>query len=200
MINFPVQVYTQRLVKHKLDVYVPIIHGLTNATAQYRINTSIMQAVNKMIQNQGYDENPDTEVSGYYEIKNNQRGILSLTLVNFAYSGGAHGITVTKSLTFDTQTGKKYKLKELFNEDSDYVKVLSDFVGKQIKDRDIPLISEYKGISPEQDFYIADKSLVLFFQLYDLTPYVYGFPFFPISVYDIQPIVKEDGPLGEMIS
>jgi hypothetical protein len=56
----------------------------------------------------------------------------------------------------------------------------------------------FKGISPEQDYYIADKALVLFFQLYELTAYAYGFPYFPISIYDLQTIIDEQGPLGKM--
>ena len=36
--------------------------------------------------------------------------------------------------------------------------------------------------------------------LYELTPSVYGFPMFPISVYDIQDIIDENGPLGRLIA
>jgi hypothetical protein len=37
------------------------------------------------------------------------------------------------------------------------------------------------------------------YQLYELTPYVFGFPQFPISVYEIQDIIREDAPLGVML-
>ena len=47
-----------------------------------------------------------TIIDGSYEIKNNQRGILSLSLVGLADFGGAHPITITYSLTMDTATGK----------------------------------------------------------------------------------------------
>ncbi|WP_368073024.1 RsiV family protein [Virgibacillus salinus] len=53
-------------------------------------------------------------------------------------------------------------------------------------------------MQPDQDFYIADKALVIYFQLYEITPYVFGFPMFPISVYAIKDIINEDGPLGRM--
>ena len=45
-------------------------------------------------------------LSAYYEIKNNQRGILSILLTVYTFSGGAHGLTVCKSITFDVTTGK----------------------------------------------------------------------------------------------
>jgi hypothetical protein len=69
---------------------------------------------------------------------------------------------------------------------------------EQIVERKIQLITDFTVIKPNQDYYIADKSLVIYFQLYEITPYVYGFPMFPISVYDIQNIIDEMGPLGRM--
>ncbi|MFB4475682.1 RsiV family protein, partial [Oceanobacillus caeni] len=59
-------------------------------------------------------------------------------------------------------------------------------------------ITEFTKIEPNQYFYIADKTLVIYFQLYELAPYAFGFPMFPISVYDIQDIIDEEGPLGRM--
>lgn len=79
------------------------------------------------------------------------------------------------------------------------MKKLSDIVLKQIKEREIDLLGEFKPVKPNQDYYIADKSLVIYYQLYEITPYVFGFPQFPISVYEIQDIINEDGPLGVML-
>ncbi|WP_231505605.1 RsiV family protein [Bacillus sp. EB01] len=56
-------------------------------------------------------------------------------------------------------------------------------VAAQIKERSIMTLEPFTGIKPNQDYYIADKAIVLFFQLYDLAPYAYGFPYFPISIY-----------------
>ncbi|MNR08235.1 Peptidoglycan-N-acetylmuramic acid deacetylase PdaC [compost metagenome] len=158
-----------------------------------------MNAVNKQLHDQGYHQNPMTDITAYYEIKTNQRRVLSLSLINYAFSGGAHGMTIQNSLTFNTQTGKSYTLSELFKPDSDYVARISEIVAAEIKRREIPLLVEFKGIRPDQDFYIADKSLVVYFQLYELAAYVYGFLYFPISIYTLQDIIVEDGPLGKML-
>lgn len=197
MVTLPATVYSQQIVKKKLNVYYPAVH-LTNPAVQHSINSKILQRTNELIRQQGYEENSDTEETGYYELKTNERNVLSLTLVNFAYSGGAHGLTVVVPLTFNVLTGKTYQLKDLFKKDSNYVSVLSKIVGAQIKERDIMVLGEYKGIKPDQDFYIADKSLVLFYQLYDLAPYAYGIPYFPISIYAIQDIIADESPLGQM--
>ncbi|MER2255471.1 MAG: DUF4163 domain-containing protein, partial [Priestia megaterium] len=120
MVTLPATVYSQQMVKKKLNVYYPAVH-LTNPAVQHSINSKILQRTNELIRQQGYGENPDTEETGYYELKTNERNVLSLTLVNFAYSGGAHGLTVVVPLTFNVLTGKTYQLKDLFKKDSDYV-------------------------------------------------------------------------------
>ncbi len=195
----PVQVTSVHMEYPRLDVYYPSITGVADPLVQRHINEMIYFQLGELIKDAGYFENPQVEITGKFEIKTNERNILSLSLINYWYAGGAHGTTIIKSQTFDVTTGKLYQLKELFKPEFDYVRILSEIVGAQIQERDIPLIGEYKGISPDQDFYIADKCLVLYFQLYVLTPYAYGFPYFPISVYEIQDIIDENGPLGKMI-
>jgi len=197
--RFPVCINTMKLTMPRLDVYYPVVAGLKNTNVQKRINNTILNLAYELIQDQGYYENPQTNITGYYELKTNERGILSLVLNNYAFSGGAHGMTIMKSLTFDLETGKQYCLNDLFKHGSNYIDVLSEIIKEQIEERDIPLLTEFDRIRPDQDFYIADKALVIYFQLYELTAYAYGMPQFPISVYEIQDIIKEDGPLGELM-
>jgi hypothetical protein len=200
MISLPVSIDTKQIKAQRLDLSYPIVRQLHDKNIEQQINYEILLTVQKMLQKQGWYENPLTEITASYEIKTNERGILSLTLINYAYSGGAHGITIIEGLTFDVTTGKRYKLSELFQKNSNYVEKISEIVKNQIKERDIFLLEPpFKGISPEQDYYIADKALVLFFQLYELTAYAYGFPYFPISIYDLQTIIDEQGPLGKMV-
>src|SRR5699024_7859189 len=101
---------------------------------------------------------------------------------------------------FDIRDGKNYTLKELFRSGSNYTDVLSKIEQKQIKASNIPLIGDFPDISPNQDFYIADKALVLYHQAYEITPDYIGIPMFPISVYELQDIIDENGPLGRMMA
>ncbi|HET7578226.1 MAG TPA: DUF3298 domain-containing protein [Bacillales bacterium] len=197
----PVSIQTMVIRLQGTTIYYPQIIQLPDPNVQQRINQTIFRSVQTLIQQQHQQQNADsfTEMIGTYEIKTNERNILSLTLSNYAYAyHHAHGLTLLKSLTFDIKTGKSYTLQELFKPGSDYVKVLSEIVKKQIKDRQIQTLEPFTQISPNQDYYIADKALVIYFQLYEITPYYYGFPMFPISVYEIQDIIDENGPLGTM--
>lgn len=197
--SVPVSIQTYRVTKNKLNLLFPAVSGLPDLRVQRRMNEAIVSEVNQLLHQQGYPQNPLTESTGYYEIKNNQRGILSMSLLNYAFSGGAHGLTLQKSLTLGVQSGHSYTLSQLFKPGSDYTARLSAIIKAQIKSRDIPVLNEFTAIRPDQDFYIADKALVVYFQVYELAAYVYGFVYFPISIYDIQDIIDENGPLGEML-
>jgi len=199
-IQLPLQIITKKIVMPGLEVFYPSITYGTNSNAVLRMNQQINSLVNRLVAEQGYFQEPyTTSVTGYYEIKSNERGVLSLSIINYTYhQHAAHGLTITKSLNFDVLTGKNYQLHELFKPDSNYIQVLSDIIKKQIKERDIPVIEEFKEIRPDQDYYIADKALVIYFQLYELAPYAYGMPHFPISVYEISNLIKENSILDVM--
>lgn len=197
----PVTIQSMTIQRAGITIYYPRVINLRNITAEQTINQAIYRSVHSLMEQQSVQQGTHSfaEVIGFYEIKTNERNILSLSLSNYAYaSQHAHGLTLLKSLTFDIQTGRQYRLKDLFLPESDYVGVLSEIVQKQITERDIPLLDRFSTISPDQDFYIADKALVLYFQLYEITPYYVGMPMFPISVYALQSIIDENGPLGRM--
>jgi len=197
--KLPVYIKTMRFYTGMVDFYYPFVDGLENYCAQQRINEEIVRTVNQLIVKSRHLDLP-TYISGYYEIKTNERNVLSLALTSFADFRGAHPMTYVDSLNFDVETGKNYKLYELFKPGSDYMERLSKMIEEQIQKRQIILLDVFKGIKPDQDYYIADKSLVIYFQLYEITPYYYGFPYFVIPIYDVEDIIAEDGLLERMIA
>lgn len=202
----PVIVTTHKLILPgwKADIGFPVVTGLQDP-AQTAINREILTLVYKLmaiqasqLSQQGYT-NPDVSITGWYEVKTNERGVLSLTVGNYTIAiPAANGRTIVKALTFDTETGKSYSLGELFKPGSDYVKKLSDIIKVQIRERGIQLIAPFDSIKPDQDYYISDKVLVIFFQETEITPHYYGPPMFPISVYEIQDIIREGSPLDRV--
>lgn len=184
----------------KKEVIYPQVVNHRNQRLERSINQGIVQQTQKLIDTQVGDM-PSTvsEMLGTFELKNNQRNVLSLNLSNYTYhEHAAHGMTFIKSLTFDLQKETLVQLKDLFKPGSNYIKRLTTLIQEQVKKRDIFLLGEFTSIKPDQDFYIADKALVIYFQLYDITPYAFGFPMFPISVYELQDILDDSGPIGRM--
>ncbi|MFD0672526.1 DUF3298 and DUF4163 domain-containing protein [Cohnella sp. GCM10027633] len=193
----PIQVRTMH--DNNVKVSIPFITGGTTPEATAIMNKAIAETTRELMKDQSYP-NPDIqEMNGTFEIKTNERGVLSLSLLNYAFTGGAHGNTLQRSLTFDADTGRSYTLGELFKPDSEYQARLNKIIQAQIKARKLPLLGDYPGITPDQDFYVADKSLVVYFPLYAIVPYAWGFPYFPISVFEIQDMIDENGPLGELM-
>lgn len=201
-ISFPVHIITRKVETNpKKRIFYPEIIGMRDVEFQYEINKQIVEAVQALIDKQiGKMPGRVEELLGTYEIKNNQRQILSLTLSNYIYFyHAAHGMTYISSLTFDLEKKRKIALQDLFKKNSNYKERISQIIREQIKQRNITVFEDFKGISDDQEFYLADKTLVIYFQLYEMAPYAFGFPMFPISLYDLADIIDENGPAGRLM-
>lgn len=197
----PVPILTMTMQYGRTTIHYPQVMGLMETSVQQSINKAIYEKVQALIQEQEEQQNTESfgEMIGTFEIKTNERHVLSLTLTNYAIPyQAANGLTLIKGMTFDTTKGKKYTLSELFKKGSDYTEIPSRLVEEQINARNIPVLEEFTGIKPDQDYYIADKALVLFFQELEITPHYIGSPMFPISVFALEDIFTESGPLGRM--
>ena len=186
--------------KRKIFIFYPLVTGIRNLNVQQSINQTILTHLNQLLKERDIFEASLVELQAWFEVKTNQRGVLSIALYVYSYTGGAHGMTTLRTLTFDQSSGKLFPLKELFKAEANYQKVILDMIKKQIKQRNIPVINEPVEFPGNDHFYIADKSLIIYYQLYDLAPYAYGITYFPISVYDIQDLIDENGPLGKMLA
>ncbi|WP_243459183.1 DUF3298 and DUF4163 domain-containing protein [Metabacillus bambusae] len=200
--RLPIPIQTYDDSAHKLSIYYPQLL-LVNKAHQQTINQAIYRKVYTLFSNineQGYYQPGITEMIGNYEVKNNQRGIVSITLSNFANMPTlAHPVTYLDSLTTDVRTGEIYQLKDLFKENSPYRERINKLIDIQIKERDIPLLNSYTGIRPNQKYYIADKALIIYFDMYEITPGYVGFPMFPIGSYQLQDIIEDTSPLGILL-
>jgi len=194
----PVSVKTMRYTgSPNIDFYYPVVFGLKDPAIEEKINNQITGLMYKLI---GELQHPGVTVNitGSYEIKANQRNVLSISLSAMGDFGGAHPTTYIRALNIDVATGNLYTLHAQFEKNSDYVRRLSDIIKAQIKERDIPISGEFQGIKAEPDYYIADNVLVIFFQLYEIAPYAAGFPYFPIPLYSIEDILAEGSLLKRM--
>ncbi|MDN4606955.1 DUF3298 and DUF4163 domain-containing protein [Sporosarcina highlanderae] len=203
MEDLPLLIQTKKLpnTSSKVQVFYPVITDMEDAIIQRKLNHTIIHTLNEMLVDQDFYNKDLVEMIANFEIKTNERGVLSLILIVYSFTGGAHGMTFTRALTFDTRTGKQYELEELFKENSDYVKKISDIIRVDIKKWNIDLLEPpFKGIRKDQDFYIADTSIVIFFQLYEITPYYWGFPYFPIPLLDLRDSIKPNSPLDRMMA
>ncbi|SFP61288.1 RsiV family protein [Salibacterium halotolerans] len=196
--DFPASIQTYRLMEE--PVFFPwIVHPGSNV-----VNQEIFSRVYGMfrtLQQDGYYQPGLTEVKGTYQVKNNQDCIVSFTFSLFANAPNlAHPVEYMDSVTADVSRDKVYALSEQFKPGSGWEKAVNRLIEAQIEERDIPLLDGFPGIGPNQKYYLADKSLVIYFDEYEMTPGYVGFPMFPISGYALQEDVQDSSPLGVMLS
>jgi hypothetical protein len=82
MISLPVSIDTEQIKTQRLDLSYPIVRQLHDKNIEQQINYEILMTGQRMLQKQGWYENPLTEITASYEIKTNERGVLSLALIN----------------------------------------------------------------------------------------------------------------------
>lgn len=121
-----------------------------------------------------------------YSVSYNRNGLLCVVLTDYQYSGGAHGNTGQIAYTFDVKTGKEYAFGDLMK-DSAYIPGVNASVRKQIDERkksdgvvEFP-DDPFKTVTAKQDFYLSNRGVVVYFQLYDHFPYAAGIQQFVVD-------------------
>lgn len=180
------------------DVVYPQVSGLRNDAVEDKINRLIEERVAAMIPREGCDVYGD--ITGNYEVMLNEQGILSLKFNVFTIRiHAANGIEEQRSLTVNLETGRLYRLYDLFERNSNYKDVINEIIREQIEERDIPLIKEFTGIDDFEDYYLTRNNLVIYFQELEFTPHFVGIPEFPIPYSQIKNLIRKDGPIARFI-
>lgn len=125
------------------------------------------------------------EVYSRYTIGMDNKSLVSLYNDYYEYLGGAHGMTTRSSYTIDKEKEKLLTLKELFVQGYSYSDIINKSIKEEIEKHPSDYFdsgSEFKGISENQSFYIDGNNLVIYYQLYDIAPYVFGIPEFKIPL------------------
>ncbi len=126
-------------------------------------------------------------------VKNNSDDFISVIEEHYVYTGGAHGSTLWYPRNIDTLGGKTIKLSDLFKDDS-YKTELNRLIDVILEDKkdEYSDLWEHPSIRSEDNFYIADNKLVIFYQPYELSYYARGFVEFPIKLADIEGYLKDE--------
>ncbi len=123
-----------------------------------------------------------------YTVTLNDDCMLSTYYDQYEYTGGAHGITIRLSNTFNLQTGNILTLKDFFKNTPNYI----DIILKEIENQADENISKNAGIYfanykkliienfNEDYFYITKSTIDFYYQQYDIAPYATGIVVFSI--------------------
>lgn len=116
-----------------------------------------------------------------YETSLQREGLLSMKILASEYlQEAAHPMNRLEAVTLDLEEGYVVALSDLFVAESNYRQRINAFIRQQISKMDdrgeplIPLISPFRGIEPQNSFYLTPVSLVVFFPEYQYTPHSWG--------------------------
>ncbi|MEC0249225.1 WG repeat-containing protein [Paenibacillus chitinolyticus] len=176
-------------------VYYPQVEGMKDGTAQRTVNDRLKEW--SQVKPVPGDRKLDYSYSGDFEVAFYKEKLLELELTGYKYPfGAAHGMPSKTYAILNLENGRMYALKDLFKPGSDYVRILSAIVGRQIKEDPqyaYVFTDSYTGIKPDQPFYVTEDALHLYFFPYDIGPYAAGFPTFTIPFARIGAIVDREG-------
>ncbi|WP_053956008.1 DUF3298 and DUF4163 domain-containing protein [Inediibacterium massiliense] len=203
------------------NINMPIISGLKNEKIQQKINKmfekDILDFKNMMIQSakEGYEDAKKYEyemhpysADVFFTEKKNEENILSVYVVYYSYTGGAHGGHDDITYNIDLRTGDVMNLKDLFKDGYDYKKIISEKVRKQmdqinqeekerlIKEGEDPqnIYTRYEGfheIRDDQSYYLKDGRVGIYFGLYEIGSYAEGIPTFEIPISELKEGINE---------
>lgn len=200
-------IYEKDYIKVSLDI--PIILGLNNKEIEKSINDRIKNIIVLSKDNVESLAKEDAEQSvknGYditqynffnkYRVNYNKDNILSLTLILYQYTGGAHGSTNEVTYNFDLNTGKIGVLKDFLGNNTDYrsliVNKIRDDIEKQPENYFVETINNFNGIPFNQQFYLDSDGVVIYFNEYEIAPYAAGIPEFKIPYNSFKNGLKKD--------
>lgn len=178
-------------------VYVPQIAGMKDKAIEKKVNEKleILSQVKDLPSNVPLDYT----YTGDFSVEFFQKNLLVLELEGYHYPlGAAHGMPYRNYPHVDLVTGQFFTFADLFKENSDYVAVLSEIIQKQIDSGESEFSSyifpnAYKGIKPDQPFYVMVDKLAIYFEPYEIAAYAAGFPTFYIPYEEIMDLIDTEG-------
>ncbi|HPZ08635.1 MAG TPA: DUF3298 domain-containing protein [Candidatus Eremiobacteraeota bacterium] len=208
-----------KVISYSLKYSYPLLDSYKNKDIQDEFNKEITSLVEEQV-NSFKKDMAETE---YFKSEFKSSFILESTIINKVddlisikfltevyYAGAAHPSHDIWTLNYDLKTGKTINLKDLFMENSDYLKVISDYSIKELSDKagkdakeqgyepDYDWIKEGAGPKEEnfRSFNLTDEGLIINFNEYQVACYAEGPKEVIIPYSKLKDIIKPEGPGG----
>lgn len=199
----PASISDIKVEKPGLNLTYPKVSGLKHKSAEAGINRYIKKEVHEVLKEEGYGNNEDKKFTGGYSVKLNKRGTLSILIEIYCHKKGeTHGKNIRKNINISLKDARIYHMDDIFSRKirrSKYINRINELIKDQIQFKAIKLNRDFDTISKDQEYYLTETSLVVYFQVNQFTALEYGFPEFDIPFNDILDIVNSKGPIGRLL-
>jgi hypothetical protein len=138
-------------------------------------------------------------------IMHNEQDILSAETYKYGFTGGAHGLSVSKFHAIDLQDGHRITLDEIFRDDyyNDLRDILNSAARRKYKlERNQSLVDAgffTEFIEPCQNFYLTKDGLGFYYNQYEVAPFALGPIDIFISYKDLKRILSPESPVFRLI-
>ena len=160
------------IMTQQLHIKYPVVQNLKDKAVQDRINKTIYSAVFRLRDENASNLKKHQKDYTYYVqsgVTFNRRDILSIKFEEcLSIPFYAHPFNAVYTVTVNTKDGSIYKLKDIFEPGVSWEADLNGILKKDIdglaKKTGIPLIEVFKSIDKEQEFYLSNGGLVIYWQ------------------------------------
>lgn len=136
----------------------------------------------------------------------NDKGLLSLYIDSYAFTGGAHGLGAQDYTIYNTKTGKQVSPPDIFIKDfeSALTGILTQKLKQVEKLKPTDKLTEKADyfvdeIIPNSNFYITGNGIGFFYNHYEIAPYSHGFTDIFLTFDELQPVLKKGGLLDPLL-
>lgn len=183
----PVLLNYKSVVNDRETVYIPQVYGMKDAAIQDAVNKILASDIDVSLKNweknwqEMYNAAQPEIRSGLhfwftFDQNYNKDNILSVIMHEYSFAGGAHGMAFQYAHNIDLLTGKEISLPSIFNDNIDWKKLVNAFITAEIShyQRDL----KFEGVKDDQSYCLSNQGLVIFFNPYEIGPWVEGMPTF----------------------
>jgi len=183
------------LMERSMVIKVPTFSQLTENDAYRMINETLYENSFSLLKTNSVDvetDFSDWDVVDYYSqatktYTNHQ--LISFKMNQYLYTyRSAHGSHLYLGFVFDLETGGELALHDLFNKMDDFISTVNTMMHESIEKNEIPIFefTDFQGLDDSAEFYLEDDLLVIVYQEYAYTPYVYGPLIFKIPLDELK--------------
>ena len=193
-------------VLYTIDVKYPVLNDKCKAAGKKAVNETIKKSIEESVAagseeikkaaEELYNSSKETEekfmplsVMGDYKVTLENSGTLSF-YVDLSYNfNGAHPMTYRNGYTYDLESGKELMLSDVTDvSENKAMEIIKNAYTEAIKadtENKTFFTDALKNLDETLktvDFYLEDKNIVFFTELYSVAPYAAGFVNVPVSL------------------